>query len=351
MNRAPHLLIRADASSTIGVGHVMRCLALAQAWQDTGGHVVLAAAELPPSLSTRLTKEGVRVEPIHAAVGSLADAAQTLSLAAEAGAAWLVVDGYRFDAEYLQHLRSGSRRLLVLDDMFHLPRYPVDLLLNQNLSADPARYAGRVDSATELLLGPDYSLLRREFRTTAVPAREAPRQPRRVLVSFGGGDRENFTGQILGNLSRSPRQEIEVMILAGAANPHLGALRHQATGAPFPVQIRVNVDNVAEAMTWADGAISAAGSTVWELAAMRLPALIGAFEDNQLAGLDALRALPIFRAWPVTELLTRDLGAELETLLAAPAATTAGFDTAGAVRVVDRLQTIASRPPFAYFSR
>jgi len=341
MTAAPHLLLRADASSAIGVGHVMRCLALAQAWQDAGGIAEFVSAELPARLVERLCRERIAYTHLHTVVGSEVDATETRALAEENDTAWIVVDGYRLGADYYERVRASGRRVLALDDMVHVDRYAVDVLLNQNLSADRANYVGRVDGTTELLLGPRFSLLRREFRTATLAARLPAHTPRRVLVSFGGGDAENYTGRILKNLIGSGRRDLTVVVLAGAANPHVAALRSLGECAQFPCEVRVNVENVAAVMAWADAAITAAGSTVWELASMRLPALVGALEDNQLAGLPALRAVPIFRAWPGAELVTRDLAAELDALLAQPP-TFDGLDAQGALRVVARLQAITA---------
>jgi len=161
---SPVLLIRADADSRIGVGHVMRCLALAQAWQDSGGEAVFVATELPGGLEERLLHEGFQLIRIPAPVGGPEDAAATLAAARNHSAVWIVVDGYAFTASFLDALREAGSRVLAIDDMANLERYPVDVLLNQNLSATPAAYDGRAGSSTTLLLGPRFSLLRREFR-------------------------------------------------------------------------------------------------------------------------------------------------------------------------------------------
>ena len=332
------LIIRADASAAIGVGHVMRCLALAQAWQDAGGAAVLVSSVLPENLEKRLRGERIGCVRLLAAVGSAADVAETARCAEEASAEWIVVDGYRFDADYYRCVRGNGRKVLVIDDMAHLDRYPVDVLLNQNLSAQPLNYDGKTEEATQLLLGPRYSLLRREFRARVEVPRPAVHRPFRVLVSFGGGDAENFTGRILENLMRSGRRDLAVVVLAGAANPHGAALRRLTASAPFACEIRSNVEDVASVMAWADAAVTAAGSTVWELASLRLPALIGAFEANQLAGLPALQGVPIFRAWPIEELLRRNLAVELDDLVSRRVEF-AGFDAHGATRTVERLNS------------
>lgn len=319
----------------------MRCLALAQAWQDAGGRATFLWAEMPDALVARLKREDIDTVRITETVGSPKDSEVTAGASLRTNATWIVVDGYHFRPEYYERLRAVGLKVLALDDMAHLSRYPVDLLLNQNLSAQRAMYEDRIDAATELLLGPRYSLLRREFHR-ADHCRSLPvGKSRRVLVSFGGGDEENFTGRILENLIQSQRRDLDVVVLVGAANARATTLQVQADRAPFPCEIRGNVDNVAAVMAWADVAITAAGSTVWELASMRLPALIGAFEDNQLAGLRALAAIPFFRAYPAEELVARDLAADIDALLAQPLAEV-NFDAKGAQRVVERMNAIGA---------
>ena len=336
---SPVLLIRADADSRIGIGHVMRCLALAQAWQDSGGKAVLVAAELPEGLEERLRHEGIQLARITAPVGGPEDAAATLAVARHHKAAWVVVDGYAFSAHYFDALREAGPRVVAVDDMGHLERYPVDVLLNQNLSATPALYDGRIGVSTTLLLGPRFSLLRREFRQIPQRPQSGPHEPRRVLVTFGGADHENLTGDVLRNLQRTVRRDLHVIVLAGSANPHIPLLREIAAGTPFLCEVRVDVPDVAELMAWADAAITAAGSTVWELASLGVPALIGAIETNQLMGLSALVEIPFFRAMEAKELLSTDLGEQLDRLWDESANRhEIGFDAFGATRVVDILR-------------
>ena len=327
----PHLILRADAGPEIGTGHVMRCLALAQAWQDAGGEATFVWAEMPALLGARLEREKCGSVRLPSSVGGPEDAYQTARRARRCGAQWVAVDGYRFSPAYLEQLREHGLNVLAIDDLADLHHYPVALLLNQNLSARADLYASRLDLATPRLLGPRFSLLRREFRTAVATTRPAMALPRRVLVTLGGSDAENFTARILENLARLGRTDVEVVALVGAANPHVDSLRALAAAAPFACAIRVAVDDVAAVMAWADVAISAAGSTVWELASLRRPALIGAHEANQLAGLEALRAVPGFRIWPVAEMLARDLAAELDAL---PNASRLDCDAQGAERVV-----------------
>ena len=90
------LVIRADASREIGTGHVMRCLALAQAWQDGGGKATFIMAMESPAIEARLNCERIEVVNIKQTPGSAEDAVQTEGVANRHNAQWIVVDGYQF---------------------------------------------------------------------------------------------------------------------------------------------------------------------------------------------------------------------------------------------------------------
>src|SRR5690242_9773593 len=113
---SPTLLIRADANVEIGTGHVMRCLAVAQAWQDRGGDVVFAMADSNTGIDERLRSEWVQIAEVDATPGNLDDAAATARLARSLQADWTIVDGYRFDAAYQRFLKDEGLKLLFLDD-------------------------------------------------------------------------------------------------------------------------------------------------------------------------------------------------------------------------------------------
>ena len=154
------LCIRADAGPSMGIGHLMRCLALAQAWQDRGGAVTVVTAPGQAALQSRFVREGFAVRELKALPGTLADAVETLATAATGGL--LVVDGYQFGTDYLLALKAGKCRVLAVDDLGAIDLEAADLVLNQNMQATADLYGGRV-AASRLLLGSSFALLRREF--------------------------------------------------------------------------------------------------------------------------------------------------------------------------------------------
>ena len=295
MNQPGTLLVRADASSDIGVGHVMRCLALAQAWLDRGGRVVFVVESCPEGIARRLMVNRIGVERLGERAGSEADAHRTAALARDVGARWIVVDGYGFGPDYQEALSQGDHRTLVLDDHGYLRRYIADAILNQNIHANECLYPDAPDD-TELLLGTSYALLRREFSGT--PRGELRRadgqdaRAQRVLVTLGGGDPDNATSIVLDGLQRIDHP-LDVDVMVGAANPHMEVLQKLALASPHRIRLQINVANVRPFMERADVAVSAGGSTCWELCYLGVPILAVSIADNQrpiAAGLSAAGA-------------------------------------------------------------
>jgi UDP-2,4-diacetamido-2,4,6-trideoxy-beta-L-altropyranose hydrolase len=265
---AKTLLIRADANATIGTGHVMRCLALAQAWMERGGEATFAVRELPEPLLRRLDAEGVTCETLAAQPES--EAPQLADMAIRLRASWVTVDLPHADGTYERCLKEAGLHLLLVDDGLKQETHCADVILNQNLGASASQYARR-EATTELLLGPQYILLRREFRAGRGQRREKRREKLRVLVSLGGSDPGNWSARILEGCERVRRERLDVMVVAGAANPHADELRSQAAKSGW--RLRTDVTHMQELMAWADLAITAAGGTLWELLCMGCPVL------------------------------------------------------------------------------
>lgn len=273
------LFIRADANSQIGTGHVMRCLAIAQAWLDQGGEAVFLMHNPGTSLKDRVERAGCRVLEMSSEPGSRVDAEQTSRLAGEHQAEWLVVDGYQFGAEYQDLVKASGLRLLFLDDCGHAGRYSADLVLNHNLHAAESLYRDRAPD-TELLLGPRYALLRREFLSWREWTREIREDVRQVLVTLGGSDPDNMTEQVIRALSLVDMNGMKATVLIGASNPRHSDLRKAAAGLAGVFLVE-NALNMAELIAEADVAVSGAGSTCWELCFLGLPSLLIDLAENQ----------------------------------------------------------------------
>lgn len=287
------LVIRVDASTQMGTGHLMRCLALGQAWRDSGGHVVFAMAMKAPKLEMRLQSEGMEVIHLPARPGGDDDAIQTVQLTQQRGASWIVADGYHFGADYQRIIKEAGLRLLFIDDDGQAEPYYADIVLNQNLHARESFYA-RKESYTRLLLGIRYVLLRREFLQRREWRREIPEVAREVLVTLGGGDPDNVTMKIVQALQRMKVDGLEAVVVVGGSNPHYEELQSAIKDSQISIRLQRNVTNMPDLMAGADLAISSGGTTVWELAFMGLPALVGVIAPIEELLLDGLKQQCLF---------------------------------------------------------
>lgn len=285
------LLIRADAGVAMGTGHLMRMIALAQAWRETGGDIVFVCAEITADLENRICAENFRVEKSSVVPGSHADLEATCALIARYSAdkptAAVALDGYQFDAEFQRGLKAAGCRLLAVDDYGHADFYHADFVLNQNVSASERLYARR-SGDTKLLLGPRYSLLRREFTKLRDWERSLPDKAEKVLVTLGGADADNVTKKVIDALAGSG---FEIKVVVGGSNPHLSSLRQAAgvaTQGVTRIEVVVNPPDIPDVMKWADIAVAAGGSTSWELALAGLPSLFIILAENQALNARAL---------------------------------------------------------------
>jgi UDP-2,4-diacetamido-2,4,6-trideoxy-beta-L-altropyranose hydrolase len=278
------LLIRADADSQIGTGHVMRMIALGQAWRTRVGRVVFVT-DSPDALAERLMREKfetIRVDRTKCTAEKLLEISERFQ------AVWVVFDGYSFSVADTRPVRAAGSRVLLLDDHYHQPAYEADLLLNQSTSVFDSAYG--LPPGCRILSEPKYALLREEFlRYPQVPRTEF-QNTLRVLISMGGADPDNYTLLILKHLARCVLPDIRLLVLLGAANAHLDEVSTFCGTLPYPVDIRKPIQNMAEFLfTSVDFVISACGSTVFELAYAGLPMSVVQTAENQKFALDTLR--------------------------------------------------------------
>ncbi len=279
------LVIRADASGQMGTGHLMRMIALAQAWRRRGGEVMFVTAECPKPLIDRLIAEGLTHHPLS---NNSDDASATIDIATD----WLVLDGYHFQTDYQTRCREAGLRLLCVDDYGHCENWDCDILLNQNLGAVP--YHNAPDTS---LFGVSYALLRQEFlncsRSTKLWSRI-----QKLLITLGGSDPPNGTGHILKLLSTINHRDLEIRVIIGPSNPQREELK--SLELPFEVQWRESVTDMPAEYAWADGIISAGGSSCWEWLYFGLPGTVVTIADNQEPVVRELKkeALAFCPGWP-----------------------------------------------------
>ena len=282
------VLIRADASPTIGSGHIARCLTLARVLRKQGSHVAFACRQLPGHRLDALSAEGFETfalpefypgEDPQQAIESMlpwqADIdALDLLLEDHAQFDWIIADHYGLDHHWQTASRRWAPRIAAVDDLA-TRRYSVDLLLNQNLSGLSENYTPLLPEGCRTLLGPRYAMLREEFDC---PAIEIKPEARRVLVNFGGFDAAMQTHHAMLALVDFP--ELDVDFVAGVDNPAWTQMQALAQTRPN-WRLHSFVSDFHQRMTEADLFIGAGGGTSWERAALGLPTICIAVSNNQ----------------------------------------------------------------------
>ena len=343
----PLVLFRADATPAMGTGHVMRCLALAEVLLDQEIEVAFAAAALTPSLSGRLAAQRIDVHAVDPARDD--GAGQTLAIARTLGASAIVVDGYHFDAAWRLALRSLGVPILAFQDLDDGKPLHADLVLNAAATPGDARWLAAAPAA-RFLMGPRYVLLRRELRR-AMAAPSVPIGDRAaLLVTFGGADPAGLTLPVATALAGTLGPRVALDVVIGGSVPDGAELARRVAALGPQVAVHLDPIEMAPLMGRAGLAVSAAGSTIGELAALGVPALIAVVAENQVVG----AAASVAAGWCEAVDARRPPGGEAGAVaaLAARAAAlwsdrerrrlmadrTAGLiDAAGAERVADAL--------------
>lgn len=267
--------IRADAGREIGSGHIMRCLSIADALSRMGEPVCFLLADT--SAVPLLLKSGQKYRVLNSSFRKMEKELETLlPILSGEGKSVLLVDSYFVTESYLRRIREYMP-ICYIDDR-GISGLPVDMLINYNIFAELSVYGGTEEEETSYLLGVDYAPLRREFQNVPYQVRD---QVKRILITTGGSDRYNLAGKILKRSLQVPKLEsLEYFVVSGVYNEHLTELlelEKRCRG----VRVYSNVANMAELMRTCDVAITAGGSTMYELCAVGIPILCFSFVDNQ----------------------------------------------------------------------
>jgi UDP-2,4-diacetamido-2,4,6-trideoxy-beta-L-altropyranose hydrolase len=284
----PTIFFRADASLKIGTGHVMRCLALADALRRMGLACSFICRTQPNDSVAAIRHRGFAVHTLRPDEDF--DGAETLQILRRSHSRCIVVDHYDLDERWERQIRSQARCVVVIDDLADRA-HDCDVLVDQNLGRSADHYARLVPPNCRIFVGPRYALLRSEFAEWRDYSlrRRAAASLRRVFVSMGGTDQRNFTGRVLAALQHdSLSPDCRITVVLGQDAPWIREVRDQASRLPRVTEVVVNPTCVAEIMANSDLAIGAAGGTAWERCCLGLPTLLLVVAENQQWGANAL---------------------------------------------------------------
>jgi UDP-2,4-diacetamido-2,4,6-trideoxy-beta-L-altropyranose hydrolase len=279
--RAPGaLVVCADAGPSVGGGHVMRSLALAEEWALRGGTCTFVLPEDGRSFADAVIARGFACE--LAPSERLVDRVRALPI--ERSTDWIVADGYRFEPGAHRALRELAP-VLAVDDGRHYPEYPVDVVLNPTV-ADDGLYR---DSPARALTGRRYAPIRREFRFAR--RRAVAPQASSVVVSMGAADPDDATSaavKALAALDSLGSQAITIVL--GPGYRHEATLERALHEASLPATLARAPRDMAALLSSADACVVGAGSTCWELAVLGVPMLAVVLAPNQRPVAEALAA-------------------------------------------------------------
>lgn len=277
------ILFRADGNHSLGVGHIMRCLSIADAFREIGEEVVFVVAD--DSMSGLISLRGYRAIPLDTNYSDMAgELKRMLMRVDEVSPQLIVVDSYYVTAQYLSALKMRSP-IAYIDDVMAFA-YPVDFLINYNVYADKTAYeqlyADNNLIPPEFLLGTTYAPLRKQFKT--LPPKIISEKCSDIFISTGGADPAHLALRYAKYIvAHDCGNSIKYHILVGAMNPDLVAIEDIAADCDN-ILVHSNVSDMKSLICSCDFAISAAGSTLYEICACGVPLITYVMADNQIPG-------------------------------------------------------------------
>jgi len=288
--------IRADGNEQIGMGHIMRCLTIAKALKKIGQDVEFLIADDKPAKI--LEEHGMAYHILFTYYDEMNVELPQLVLYLTGGKekTTILIDSYYITKFYLQNLKPLARILLMDDNLTEV--YPCDGVVNYNIYGKTLDYE-KTYPQQKLLLGMEYMPLREEFTECDYQVRESVKH---ILLTTGGGDSCHmalqFMERIAASLQKEQKEENPYIwhVICGPYNTDVNALKEMAKEHTF-LQIHENVNNMCHLMKSCDIAISAAGSTLYELCAVGVPTIGFYFAENQRRNMETFgRLTPIMNA-------------------------------------------------------
>lgn len=266
-------VFRADGNAKIGVGHIMRCLTIADALSDMVEIDKIRFITSDEESAKIVNKYGFRFTTLYTSYDNLEEEIskwENLNISNSV----IVVDSYYVTDSYLDNIKKYGR--VVLIDDFQRHTYPVNTIINYNVYADINIYNKLYGNKCELYIGEKYVPVRRQFLNCEYTVKT---NVNNVLITTGGGDIFNIAKNIYDRLSAIDLN-INYHIISGVFNPYYSILKEIEEN-NLNLTVYQNVEEMAAIMQQCDLAITAGGSTIYELAAVGVPMVCFSYAENQ----------------------------------------------------------------------
>ncbi|MFD3271575.1 UDP-2,4-diacetamido-2,4,6-trideoxy-beta-L-altropyranose hydrolase [Paenibacillus dendritiformis] len=275
-------VIRVDASEQLGLGHIMRCLTLADMLKQRGACTTFISRPLPQAIYVQIKKHGHKIHILREKFILLDEADAVIQILHSFGAVvdLFIIDQYEVDYVWERRIRPYVKHIAVIDDLANR-KHDCDFLLDQNFVENmEGRYDKLVPSECQLFLGPTNALLRHEFYANAGKV-QLRNKVESVLVSFGGSDPTGETMKIVRAIRRGTLPELHYSIVIGGANTRAKEIEDQCRQLKN-ISVHLNAQNMSELILESDICIGSPGISTWERCILGLPSIHIIVADNQL---------------------------------------------------------------------
>lgn len=308
-------IIRADGNTAIGMGHVMRCLSIADAMKDRNIEPVFMTADndcvaMIEDRGFEVCVLGTDYRDMESELPLIREFLRQRTKNVDASSI-ILVDSYQVTSRYYEELRTMAK-VACLEDMGQ--SYPVDLLINYNIYGPKLVYDNKITHAT--LLGTGYQPLRREFQQDM--QYDIKNKITDVMITTGGSDpyfaARAFTDTFLFE-KELEKSQIRYHIISGPFNMHAEEL-HKLYDENPRVEIHEHVSCMKEIMKQCDVVLSATGSTIYEVSALGVPLIAFYFAENQRQGAEMLSQItPVMNCGNFVDDVEQTVGNAVKALL------------------------------------
>ena len=276
-----NILIRADASSYIGYGHVMRCFTLAEELNKHAANVDFICKTEAGNLINFIRKNGFNVHELPAMLDSAKDSEYIGNLIVNRieRPDYIVVDHYNLSLPWEEYLLPYTDKMMVIDDFVNR-RHKCDILLNQNYGFRAQEYEDLTPGGCKRLTGPLYALLRDQFKEMRKAISKRSDEVKRILIFFGGADTSNETKKAIEAVTLLNNPAVSCTVIVGDSNLRWKEIEALCKSLPNFTFYR-QVYDIAPLMINSDLAIGAGGSNTWERCCLGLPSIVIIQAENQ----------------------------------------------------------------------
>ena len=270
------IAFRVDASPGIGIGHLMRCLALSEELTRRGHTCVVLSKIDRSDLLKKIKAFHVDVQKIDANASLKKDLETLLDFSSDHEIDWIVTDHYGIDTSYVKEIKKQGFHVLSVDDTAQI-HYHSDIVVNQNIDAEHLTFS--IEPYTILLRGSAYVMLRDELLVRE--KKKYHDSVKKILITLGGSDPDNYLLKVLQSLD-TVAKKVDVQVIVGPFNQFLSQLKSYVKQSNANIVLITSPEKMVDFYLESDLAVSAGGSSCYELAYFGIPNVIITIADNQL---------------------------------------------------------------------